>query len=662
MRGTASVPGRSLAWLLTGLVLAVAPHTSQVPWWVSCLFASSAGWRIAVARGALPLPNRWLLAAMTLGTAFAIVLHHGMLIGPNSGTSLLIAMSGLKLLETRTRRESYLAAILGFLVVVSWFFQSQDFAAGAYLFVAVIALAAAMISTADVDGDGPWWRPLSAAVTFLAQALPFTLILFLLVPRLQVPLWHLPDRGTGGVTGMSDRMSPGTVSQLAQSPEVAFRVRFAGSVPPRGELYWRGPVLDAFDGRTWTRSPSPWQSVPPMRPAGQAIEYTTILQPHGRRWLFPLDLPEHPPRRARLTPSYELLWGVSIDQTLRYSLRSYSKYTLDATPETEEQTRALLFPHDSNPRTFALGQKLRRASQSDSARVAEVLSIFREQPFVYSLQPPALSGDTSDQFLFETRRGFCEHFASSFVLLMRAAGVPARVVTGYQGGEVNPLDEYLIVRQSDAHAWAEVWLTGIGWYRVDPTAAVSPERIELGLHAAVGALRTLPLLARRDFGFVHRAVLAWDALNNRWNEWVVGYGAVAQRDFLTALGLRDKGYLGAVAMTLAALSVAGLVLWLAATFWVRARRTTDPAARAYGIFCHRLAHRGLQRGESEGPVAFADRAAATRPDLAAEIRQITRAYTQLRYGERRSEAQLTALKRAVRDFRPSRRCKSPTEA
>jgi hypothetical protein len=278
---------------------------------------------------------------------------------------------------------------------------------------------------------------------------------------------------------------------------------------------------------------------------------------------------------------------------------------------------------------------------------------------VYTLDPPVLSGDTSDQFLFESRRGFCEHFASSFVLLMRAAGLPARVVTGYQGGEFNPIDEYLIVRQSDAHAWAEVWLEGTGWTRVDPTAAVSPDRIELGVHAAVGASRRLPLMARRDFPMFHRMALAWDALNNRWNEWVIGYGAVSQRDLLTALGVGPLGYRGAVAVLVAALPVAGLLVWLAGTLRFRRGQGPDATSRAYEVFCKRLSRVGIVRAHSEAPTAFADRASAGRPDLASEIRRITRIYTKLRYGKEASGELSAALRSAVRAFRPARRPRSP---
>ncbi len=648
------LPGRALGWLLGGLVLGVAPHAQQIPWWISCLFAVSVAWRIAVTRGVMPFPNRWLLAAITLSTALAIVLHHGMLIGPVSGTSLLISMSGLKLLETRCRRDSYLAVILGFLVVVTWFFASQSFAAGAYLFLSVIILTAAMVSAATVGGEGDWFDPLRPALVLFAQAMPFALILFVLVPRLQVPLWHLPERGATGVTGLSDRMAPGAVSHLAQSMEVAFRVRFAGRVPERRDLYWRGPVLDTFDGRTWTRRSSPWRSVAPLRPAGPPTHYTTILQPHGRRWLFALDLPDRAPRRAQLTPSYELLWDVPVDRALSYTLRSHISYTVDTASESAERSHTLSFPRDSNPRTYALGNRLRSSTHSDRDRVRKVLSMFREQPFVYTLQPPALLGDTSDQFLFETRRGFCEHFASSFVLLMRAAGVPARVVTGYQGGELNPIDEYLIVRQSDAHAWAEVWLDDVGWSRVDPTAAVSPERIELGVHAAVGAQQRLPLLARRDFPLVHRLVLAWDALNNRWNEWVVGYSAGTQQELLAALGIDRLGYVGAIIALVAVLPVAGLILWIAAKMGARQCLNRDPTGRAYDTFCRRLARRGMVRGESEAPVAFADRAAIGRPDLAIDIRRITRLYTRLRYGKQASPKRLAAFRDAVRAFRPGR--------
>jgi hypothetical protein len=283
--------------------------------------------------------------------------------------------------------------------------------------------------------------------------------------------------------------------------------------------------------------------------------------------------------------------------------------------------------------------------------VRELLQMFREQEFVYTMRPPKLAANSVDEFLFSTRRGFCEHFASAFTFVMRAAGVPARVVTGYQGGEFNPLGGYLVVRQSDAHAWSEVWIDGAGWVRVDPTAAVAPERIERGLIGAMSASEPVPGRLRSESEIWLQAGRAWDLVNDFWNERIVRCDTLRQMALLERLGFDDPDWrtLGlGLAASLAAFFVA-VSVYLA---WKFRRPLRDWPARLHETAVRRLARRGLIAGRSEGPVAFLDRAAAACPDLAENLREIRTLYGALRYGPRPNEHELHRLKQVVNALRP----------
>jgi transglutaminase-like putative cysteine protease len=460
-------------------------------------------------------------------------------------------------------------------------------------------------------------------------------------------------------------MSPGDFSQLSQSEEIAFRVEFATSLnakpPDPNALYWRGLVLWDFDGRTWqTRlavPPNPLQA----EGRGQLVSYSITLEPHRQRWLFLLGLPRKgPPSLAQvetsLGPDLQWIAKAPITQRLRYQIDADLDYRLD--PEglsAASRARTLALP-EGNPESRIMAQQWSTGLASDRGIVEQALSHFRSEPFFYTLNPPRLGDNSIDDFLFRSRRGFCEHYASAFVFLMRAAGVPARVVTGYQGGELNPLGNYWIVRQRDAHAWAEVWLTGQGWTRIDPTAAVAPNRVERGLNAALPAEERRSGLMTLNANWLLPMQLTWDLLNNQWNQWVLGYNQDRQRQLLARLNPFLATWQG-MAWGLAAAGGGLLLLMMALVLPRLARRKTDPICHLYARFCQRLQRCGIVRGESEGPADFALRAIALRPDLALSIEQITQLYLALRYGETEA-VKLSALKIAVDAFRPRRR-KSP---
>ncbi len=647
-------PGRA-PWsadefLLLALGLAVAPHLFHLRPWVVPLVAVAGLWRWAVLRRRATAPGRLLLMAATVAVTVGVLLSHGTLFGRDAGVSLLTLLTGLKLLEARGRRDVLLLVFLGYFLVMTQFLFAQSVFLALFLVLAVLALTAALVGAHHPGGERCLAVHLRLAGKMLLQSLPLMVVLFVLFPRLPGPLWHMPADARSGMTGLSDEMSPGSISRLSQSDEVAFRVEFDGPRPKASALYWRGPVLWFFDGRRWKAGFGPRSDTLRYAALGPRTRYFVTLEPSNKPWLFALDLPAQAPPRARISSDFQVLAAAPVLSRLRYAMSSYLDYRTEALTALERRW-GLGLPTGANPRAVALGRAWRQESGDPEAVVRRALRYFRDENFVYTLSPPLLPGPNPvDDFLFGSRRGFCEHYAGSFVVLMRAAGIPARVVTGYQGGEFNAFGGYLTVRQSDAHAWAEVWLEGRGWVRVDPTAAVSPSRVESGIAAALPAPDPIPGLLRRDSPWLQNLRLGWDFLNGGWNLWVLSYNQERQLQLLAGLGFgivswRELG-LGLVAAVSALLG--GFAL-----FMLRPRRggREDAPLRSYRRFCRKLARVGLERGEAEGPRDFAVRVAAQRPDLAVAAGEITALYIAARYGAG-TEDGLRELRRRVAAFRP----------
>lgn len=649
----ASRPATPPRWLLLALALVLAPHALTLPIWISLSWLA-----FALAAQRPKVWPAWLKALLSLSGVAGVLLHYGTVIGPQGGVALLSFLTGAKLLETHSARDRIGLLFVGFFLLVAYFLNSQSLAMAAYMVIAAGALVAAMVANTQSAPASP--AVFGLASRLLLQALPLALLLFVLFPRLQGPLWGLPQQATAQ-TGLSDSMSPGDFGQLTLSDEIAFRVEFGATSPPANALYWRGPVLWDFDGRTWqTRLavvPNPVRG----EARGTPIGYAITLEPHHRRWLFLLGLPHQlPPRLPGMETSLgaDLQWlsKSPISQRLRYAIEADLDYRLEADGLSDAiQARSLALP-DGNPRAREMARTWATEMRSPQAIVEQALAYFRNEAFFYSLKPPQLGVNGIDDFLFISRRGFCEHYASTFVFLMRAAGVPARVVTGYQGGERNPLGDYWIVRQRDAHAWAEVWLPDQGWTRVDPTAAVAPDRVEIGLDAALAGL---PAGERRS-GMMSLSThwlmplrLTWDLVNNQWNQWILGYNQERQRQFLARLNPFLATWQGMVSGLAAA---GGVLLLLMAVLAVPrlARRKPDPVKRLYARYCQRLRQCGIERGVAEGAADFARRAEELRPDLAEPIRRISQLYLALRYGEPQADT-LTEFKRQVSAFRPARR-------
>lgn len=657
-RASTEIPFRPevLSRLLAVLSLVTAPLVPQLPPWLIAVTIAFGVWCYLIAQRSLGAPALWLRILLSTLLLMAVHAHYGTLLGRDAGAALLIAMLALKLLEIKEARDVYITVFLGYFLIIIGFLFTQSLWMAGYM-LGVVVLLTAVLNDLNRTRVTAVAVNLRFAAALLLRALPLAVAVFVLFPRISGPLWGLPKDAYDGMIGLGDEMVPGQISELIQSDAVAFRAGFDGPIPPPLQRYWRGPVLWETDGMGW-RTGHLWDALstrepPPLVTAGAAVTYTVTLEPHNRRWLYALDLVAAAPAETMIAPDFLLLRAAPLRERLRYTATSYPDGIASRLSGFERQ-RALQLPADGNPKARALAQGWRQRFHDPAAIVRQALLMFRGEPFVYTLHPPLIDKDFVDRFLFGTRKGFCEHYAASFTFLMRAAGIPARVVTGYQGGELNPLGNYLIVRQRDAHAWSEVWLDGHGWTRVDPTAAVAPERIELGIDNSlqpIGDAVRFEIPQAAWLATVWRETLfGWDALNNKWNQWVLSYGAERQADLLGWLSFGGLTWQSAAILLLAAVGAA--VVGIAVLVLKRERHAEDVMVRAYQDFCRKLARRGLSRWSYEGPGDFAERVAAQRPDLAGQVRNIVKLYTALRYGAYRAPAALDMLRRAVRRFRP----------
>lgn len=652
-----TAPARTAAdWLVAAAVLAAAPLFRELPVWVSAGYVAAVGWRFLHTHWHWPQPARFMRWALALGAVIAIYRYYGTLLGREPGVALLMLLTGLKLLELGSLRDAALAAMLLLLIILGSFLFDNSLLLGLYTLGAVLMITAALVRLQH-PALAPF-RIFRFAAVIVAQALPLMLVAYLLFPRLPDALWGVSASESDATMGIPDQMRPGNVSALNASDAVAFRAYFEEAPPPNRELYWRVRVFWDSDGSMWEEG-GPVASRDILRASGNPVSYRLVMEPSDKTWLPMLDLPTTTPAdlRARAGFVYETRRLRRERQT--YDLVSQTRYQTGP-PSEEERHRALALPPVLSERVSRLAHTWRANARTDVGVVRAALAHFNQEPFVYTLTPPPLGHDVVDEFLFNTRRGFCEHYAAAFVTLMRAAGIPARVLIGYQGGVYNPTGNYLIVRQADAHAWAEVWLSGTGWTRVDPTAAVAPSRIEYGidgvrrlssqglpLNSAVAAavLRAMQL-PWLDAAWM-RTRLTWDYINFSWYLWVGDYSLDRQTQFLAQIGLTEWS------VPVMVLILTQLIL-LYALLQLRRRRPPrrrDILKRHYEKYCRKLARIGLERRPEEGPLAFAERTLAARPDLAPAVRAITEYYVALRYGVRSDKNGLRLLARSIADLK-----------
>lgn len=643
------VSRRQAWWLLATALAAFLPLTPQLPLWLSLTAGAAFVWRAALSWRQWRLPPRWLLVLLVIAGTVGVFMQYRTILGRTPGIALLVVFLGLKLLELRTARDAVATALLCYFLVLGQFLFTQTIPTALLACLTVLITTAALLAASD-DRPQPLQQVRRAGL-MLAQALPFMLLLFVLFPRVQGPLWGIPQDRFSAVSGLSDTMAPGSIAQLSQSDAIAFRVQFKGEVPSQSQLYWRGPVMPSFDGRSWRVAQN--QGVYPEVPyagIGAPVDYEVTLEPHGKFWLFALELPATLPPESALTSDYQPIARQAVRNRMRYTQSAWPEAIAGLNEAPSILRSALALPKDGNPRMRAISASWRAQHGDDGAAIlAAAENLFNRQLLIYTLNPPLLGADMVDEFLFDTKRGFCEHFAAAFVFALRAAGVPARVVAGYQGGEVNPVDGYLVVRQYDAHAWAEVWIAGRGWVRIDPTAISAPSRVNSSLAAAVPAGEAIPFLARSDLAWLKELRHRLDAVTNGWNQWVLGYNPQRQRDLLASLGLNEPDWRSMTAV----LSVLCGIVMLGLTGWIlRNRLRVDPAFAAWRKFTARLARHGVAWQPWEGPRAFAVRAARQLPSRAEGIREIAELYARLRYGLAPQPSDLAELKMKVSTFKP----------
>ena len=629
---TTDLEPRTLRPALLALGTASTLLWGQLPWVVSALLAAALLWRWLVSQRHWSLPPRWLKLLLALAGALGVLLAFRTWNGLAAGSALLATMAALKLTETRDRRDLgvlfFLAAFLTYAAVLANGTPATALLALGALWLALAALVARARPPGST-GEVPLLKPIGR---LLLYGLPITLLLFLFVPRIDGHFWALPANGKAQ-SGLGDEMRPGDISELSLSDDPVMRVFFADRLPPRAQRYWRGPVLHDFDGGTWRAARGTPYPTSATALQGPAVVYRVLLEPSQHRYLPLLE------RAAAWDLSgAQQGWDLTVQaerpvtSLLAYRATSYAAATV-ATHELplSLRRRALQWPTGTNPKTRAWAVELRALHRDDAALLGAVLQRFSEPPFTYTLTPTQLENTNAvDEFLFSTREGFCGHYASALAAVARAAGIPARVVTGYQGGEWNRMGRYLLVRQADAHAWVEAWLPGRGWVRVDPTAAVAPERVEQGLDSALGADEPVPGRWSQRWAWLGEARTLLDAARTHWQQRFLQFDRAAQERLAAALGFGADGLTSLVRALVALLAVAGAVL-----FWMVAQggnwRLAPRAVRIWRRACRRAEKAGVVRERGEGEMTYAERVARVCPPLAAEIRTAAAAYTAWRY-------------------------------
>ena len=648
------VSSGQITWLVVSILLAGTPHLFHVHPWVPVVVIVILSWRYFAAIMRWSLPGAFIRVTLTLLGFAGVLFSYRQVSGLSAGSALLLIMAAMKLLETRGHRDRAIVIFICYFLLFATFLREQAIWSAAYLVIGVLVTTAALFQTARIGPVVSAPAALAQATRLTVQSLPVALLLFLLFPRIPGPFWSLPQAGDKAMTGLSSELNPGDISELALSDKIAFRVRFDAAPPGAPALYWRGPVMDVFDGRKWTQSQA-WQSDfsdPPDR-NGPMIDYEVTLEPHGQRWLLALETPlTWDARDARLSAAGQLLQKTPVHQRMSYRSTSIIGTHRDHADNSVVLDWSRSLPANGNTRSIAFGRQLRRTVTSDAEYLQKLLQYFSAEPFYYTLRPPSLGDNPIDEFLFDTRRGFCGHYASAFTVLARAGGIPARVVTGYQGAERNPLGNYWIVRQSDAHAWVEAWIDD-HWVRFDPTAMVAPDRIEYGFDAAMERRDEVGGRRLADNQLFMRIAMSWDAINTGWNRWVLSFGPETQSTMMSLAGIRNPT-IEHLVITMA-VSITALLIIIGIVQRYRSRPRPDRLLLAYNRLCRHTGKAARSRRPAEGPHEYLAAICALRPDLSGELRQLFDMYISLRYDGINDEPLRRKFFAAVRTFRRAER-------
>jgi transglutaminase-like putative cysteine protease len=656
------IPRRPLLWLAAALVFTLPPMFGSLVSWVPSVFLLALAMKFWMEPRGYRLRFATLTIMLAVAALLAIFASYGSLKGLEPGISLLVILVSLKILEAHTAREFQVTVLMGWVLCLCGFLLSQDFVVALSILTAFALLLVALIQFYRGSSPGAFWAPLGTTFKMLVQAAPLVVLFFVLFPRINTGLrFDLRASRLAG-SGFSDRLSPGSIAALANSSNIAFRAEFPGSTAtPPGSMYWRGEVMWHCEGLEW-RAPYVPVSISSrdrgtrQLPRGNTIRQRITLAPHGARWMFALDRPFEIPPGAILARGDYLSSIQTVRKARRYevasSLRAPGK---ELTPG--ERREALEVPPSISPAVRELAQSWATQNPTPRAIVNSALQFFQVQGFRYSLSPGEYGKNDLEQFLFHRRVGFCEHYAASFATLMRLAGIPARVVVGYLGGEYNDLGHFVLVRQADTHAWCEVWLAESGWTRVDPTTAVAPGRASLDLNSFLESRISSGQMGPRRSGFLTQlarsalftdARLVLETLSYEWDTRLLAFDADVQEVLLDSMGLANRGPFVLI-MEILIVAIALLVIYFG---WMqlRTRSRADRVKALYERFCRKAARLGVRRDPWEGPSDFSRRATLLLPDESERIREISNTYIALRYAPKPASIVLEKFTKEVRAF------------
>jgi len=645
------------------------PFTEYSPAWLNLVAIALIIWRGWIIYQGQVLPQKWLLMFITAGLSTGVYLHFHTWLGKDAGIAFLIILVCLKTLEMHAKRDAVAVVFVCYFLLVGQLLYSQSLPSAVYLLFCTGLLISTQFTFQYHQLIPPFTTRILSGYKIVGLALPLALILFLFFPRFQGPLWGKQQGNVGGITGLSESMEPGNLAELALSDQIAFRVKFPGYPPPSYQLYWRGVVLDTFNGTSWGVSLSSKHPVASQPAQSNGVVQEIIMEPHNQHWLFGLDRPANITNYngaavginnhdySYLTEYGEMRSPNLIQDRVRYTITSDLHASVGSktgsvasmSDQIDVAAHALQLPAGFNPLTIQWAQQLGKRSTDPIQLANLVLLFFREQPFKYTLSPPPLGVNQIDDFMFVTQAGFCEHYASAFVTIMRAMHIPSRVVTGYQGGEVNSIDGLMTIRQSDAHAWAEIWTDQRGWVRFDPTAAVAPGRVERGIRSSFPNRNLSGLLnfTRQTWitDIAKQWQLRWDATNSAWNLWVLNYSLDKQKNLLSSLsGIEhpEASQLGIAMMVAATLVIATLSLIL-----LGKKELASPPDKLYLTFCRYMKRLGLEKLAHEGAMEYCRRLQPIFPNRA-ELVDFLTLYANCKYGRGYNSDQLIHLKKLLK--------------
>ncbi len=643
---------RVLIFLLVSIGLINLPHVNHIPLSLFAFFNLLLIWRFIGIWRPNYLPNKPIVYLLTAGAIFLLYTQHQGILGRDPGTSLFVTALGLKLLEIKKERDLYLINYLAFIVASSQFLYQQSILMAAYILFVCCVLFATLVS---INSQKPETiASLKTAGSIIFQALPISIVIFVLFPRVEAPRWMMFNAENSAKSGLSDILEPGSISSLGLSDELVFRVKFETKVPPPNQRYWRGPVYSHTDGKRWTETSKliVGDNLDKLSNIGLPYQYTLMMEPQDKHWVFALDMATSFPQSLKKNAVYQLINKDNPNERAEYKITSYTQYNTGQIAKKELKENIQL-PGEPSDNIKQLVAQLHGFDQPAEIFIQSILNHFREEKFYYTLMPPLMEENPIEKFLFETRYGFCSHYATAFVYLLRVADIPARVVGGYQGGELNKAGGFLEIRQANAHAWAEVWLLNKGWTRFDPTAAIAPERIEqdvnIDLQLATGLVNFMPvnINAIKALSWMKKARQLWGSVDYSWQRWVINYTSENQSKFLSSFGINDFK-----SMAYSLVSTIGLITLVLAWFILKTRQTKiDKELLVYQLFCRKLAKAGVYKSKGETAQNFSRRIQKQYPEQADGINKITSIFIKIRYQKELAEEDFILLRKEVVGFK-----------